>query len=134
MWCLGHVLYRATFVLLGLIPLFLSATPTRCKEEVVAPWILGDDAADRYRRPLCRGPPSCGRWARCSVCPAELKELLGRALRINEAHYGKDHYVVANTVTYLGNAYGGQGIAEKSSLIEDVTGFAPRPSLLREMG
>jgi hypothetical protein len=41
--------------------------------------------------------------------PGKQQELLERALRIQEAHFGLDHYQVAITLTSLGIAYGDLG-------------------------
>ena len=40
------------------------------------------------------------------VNPATKKDMLRRALRIKEAHYGGDHYQVAITLSNLANAHG----------------------------
>jgi tetratricopeptide (TPR) repeat protein len=42
------------------------------------------------------------------------RELLERALAIDEAHYGKAHYQVASTLTSLGSAYGELGQMNKA--------------------
>jgi tetratricopeptide (TPR) repeat protein len=42
------------------------------------------------------------------------RELLERALAINERHYGPDHPNVATILTNLGNAYGSLGDTQKS--------------------
>jgi tetratricopeptide (TPR) repeat protein len=42
------------------------------------------------------------------------RELLERALTIDERHYGPDHPEVAPTLTNLGSAYGSLGDAQKS--------------------
>eukprot|EP00971_Amphidinium_carterae_P215872 4284962-Amphidinium_carterae.1 len=42
-----------------------------------------------------------------------MRDYLERALRIQEAHYGPDHPLVAMTLTDLGNAYGALGDASK---------------------
>jgi tetratricopeptide (TPR) repeat protein len=41
------------------------------------------------------------------------RELLERALTINERHYGPDHPEVAPILTKLGNTYGSLGDAQK---------------------
>ena len=44
---------------------------------------------------------------------AKERELLERALKIDEAYFGEDHKEVAITLTNLGNAYGDLGDAAK---------------------
>ena len=50
---------------------------------------------------------------------AESRDLLERALRIQEAHYEPDHFEVAITLGNLGNAHGQLGdVAKKRDLLE----------------
>ena len=51
------------------------------------------------------------------VNPAAKKDILRRALRIKEAHYGGDHYQVAITLSNLANAHGifGTPVAKKDT-------------------
>jgi hypothetical protein len=52
-------------------------------------------------------------------CAKEQKILLERALKIQEAYYGKEHVVVARTLVNLGNAYGDLGnVREKKILLK----------------
>ena len=49
---------------------------------------------------------------------AKQRDLLLRALNIQEAHYGSDHWQVAITLTNLGNAYGALGdVAKQRDLL-----------------
>ena len=49
---------------------------------------------------------------------AKQRDLLLRALNIDEAHYGSDHWQLASTLTNLGNAYGALGdVAKKRDLL-----------------
>lgn len=51
--------------------------------------------------------------------PKKSVDLYERALKIQEAHYGRDHYQVASTLTNLGNAYGALGeTTRKCDLLE----------------
>ncbi len=47
--------------------------------------------------------------------PKRQKELLERALKIEEAHYGQDHFEVAMTLNNLANAYGSLGDPERQT-------------------
>ena len=51
--------------------------------------------------------------------PAEQKEILERALRFKDAHYGKYHCQVPITLTNLATAFGDLGqLAEQTELLE----------------
>ncbi len=59
-----------------------------------------------------RAPPSLWIWAAptgASATPPHSRELLDRALVIQERDFGPDHREVAVTLMSLGNAYGNLG-------------------------